>query len=97
MLRIRRARQAVEEWAGVLDLCVLRARALPKIHQFPDGTIVEALHTHTQLELLDRYLAGKAVIGAVKADEPASIPGSCPGALIKLFIDVNSAAFCTTR
>ena len=80
-----------------MDLCVLRSRALPKIHQFPDGTIVATLHTHTQLELLDRYLAGKAVIGAVKADEPASIPGSSPGALIKLFIDVNSAAFYTIR
>jgi hypothetical protein len=52
---------------------------------------------HAQLEHLDRYLAGKAVIGAVKADEPASIPGSSPGALIKVFIDVNSAAFCTMR
>jgi len=70
---------------------------LTEIHQFPVGTIVATLHTHAQLELLDRYLAGKAVTGAVKADEPASIPGSSPGALIKLFINVNSAAFCTMR
>jgi len=65
--------------------------SVPRWHDRSDA------HTHIQLELLGRYLAGKAVIGAVKADEPASIPGSSPGALIKLFIDVTSAAFCTTR
>jgi hypothetical protein len=27
---------------------------LTEIHQFPDGTIVETLHTHAALELLDR-------------------------------------------
>jgi hypothetical protein len=41
---------------------------LAEIHQFPDRTIVEMLHTHVPLELLDRDFAREAVIGAVKAD-----------------------------
>src|ERR1700676_111249 len=51
----------------------LRSR-LAEIHQFPDRTIVEAFHTHAPLELLDRDLAGEAVIGAVKADQPGDDP-----------------------
>src|ERR1700745_4293439 len=47
---------------------------LTKIHQFPDGTIVEMLNTHIALEFLDRNLAGEAVIGAVKADQPGDDP-----------------------
>src|SRR6266849_2406173 len=47
---------------------------LAEIHQFPDGTIVETLHTQTPLELLDRDLAGEAVIGAVEADQPGDDP-----------------------
>jgi hypothetical protein len=35
--------------------------------------IFETLHTQAPLELLDRDLAGEAVIGAVKADQPAMI------------------------
>ena len=82
---------------GSLGSLRFEVARLTEIHQFPDGRIVATLHTHAQPELLDRYLAGKAVIGAVKADEPASISGSSSGALIKLFIDVTSAAFSTMR
>src|ERR1700681_4656956 len=57
----------------ILDLYALRSR-LAEIHQFPDGTIVETLHAHAALELLDRDLAGEAVIGAVKADQPGDDP-----------------------
>src|ERR1700732_2062302 len=51
----------------------LRSR-LTEIHQFPDGTIVETFHRHAVLELLDRDLAGEAVVGAVKADQPGDDP-----------------------
>src|ERR1700694_5041752 len=57
----------------ILDLYALRSR-LTEIHQFPDGTIVETFHRHAILELLDRDLAGEAVIGAVKADQPGNDP-----------------------
>jgi hypothetical protein len=36
--------------------------------------IVETLHAHAPLELLDRDLAGEAVIGAVKADQLGDDP-----------------------
>jgi hypothetical protein len=35
---------------------------------------VETLHAHAPLELLDRDLAGEAVIGAVKADQLGDDP-----------------------
>src|ERR1700737_1254397 len=57
----------------ILDLYALKSR-LAEIHQLPDGTIVETLHTRVPLELLDRDLAGEAVIGAVKADQPGDDP-----------------------
>jgi hypothetical protein len=57
----------------IVDLYALTSR-LAEIHQFPDGTIVETLHTHAPLEPLDRDLAGEAVIGAVKADQPGDDP-----------------------
>src|ERR1700736_937659 len=57
----------------ILDLYALRSR-LAEIHQLPDGTIVETLHAHAPLELLDRDLAGEAVIGAVEADQPSDDP-----------------------
>ena len=57
----------------ILDLYALRSR-LREIHQLPDGTIVETLHAHAPLELLDRDLAGEAVIGAVEADQPGDDP-----------------------
>src|SRR4030081_2132237 len=47
---------------------------LAEIHQFPDRPVVETLHTSAPLELLDRYLARKAVIGAVKADQAGDHP-----------------------
>src|ERR1700738_4258131 len=57
----------------ILDLYALGSR-LAEIHQLPDGTIVETLHAHAPLELLDRDLAGEAVIGAVEADQPGDDP-----------------------
>src|SRR6202035_1460860 len=57
----------------ILDLYAVTSR-LAEIHQFPDGTIVETPHTHAPLEPLDRDLAGEAVIGAVKADQPGDDP-----------------------
>ena len=36
--------------------------------------IFETLHAHAPLELLDRDLAGEAVIGAVKADQLGDDP-----------------------
>src|SRR6202022_2425683 len=57
----------------ILDLYALTSR-LAEIHQLPDGMIVETLHTHAPLELLDRDLADEAVIGAVKADQPGDDP-----------------------
>jgi hypothetical protein len=51
---------------------------LAEIHQFPDGTIVETLHTHAALELLDRDLPGETVIGTIKADQPGHDPLEAP-------------------
>src|ERR1700730_14300217 len=69
LLREADSRHYIGRIVRILDLCALRSR-LAEIHQLPDRTIVETLHAHAVLELLDRDLAGKAVIGAVKADQP---------------------------
>src|ERR1700681_1154453 len=61
------------EIVRILDLYALRSR-LTEIHQFPDGMIFETLRTQAPLELLDRDLAGEAVIGAVKADQTGDDP-----------------------
>src|SRR5258705_4733748 len=52
----------------------LEIARLAEIHQFPDGAVFEMLHAHAPLEPLHRDLAGEAVIGAVKADQPGDDP-----------------------
>jgi hypothetical protein len=66
-----------------LDLCVPRS-CLAEIHQFPDGAIFETLHRHVPLEILDRDLAGEAVVGAVKANQPGYDPLSSGARSVKM-------------
>src|ERR1700686_5513753 len=49
------SRQYIGSIVRILDLYALRSR-LAEIHQFPDGSILETLHPHVPVELLDRDL-----------------------------------------